>query len=251
MGSGTLTDATDGTTAAADAVNQYRSALVQVLFPRNVSGVVADLAGEIGSSSIEWLKAHIASGYWKLGDIKPHHTYNGAAPIDQGWFPCLGGVINETNYDAIHGAGAWDIYVVSSALDGLYSPDMTGKYLVGAAATAQDGTGALTFTGNASNQTDIAHTHTGPEHGHQWYESNATTESDQTFDTGGNLEVITTGSTKTAGNVAIESEAAQVNPPGADMHTSHAGTGLTGSGGSGTQDIQPESLEVIYYLRII
>lgn len=225
MGTNTIATVSDGTVIDASDLNQYKTSLVNDLVPRNTAGAPTDLDGSLGSTTYSWLKAHIESGYWTVGDIKPHHTYNGAAPIGQGWFPCLGGVINETNYNAIHGAGAWATYVVSSALDGKYAPDLASGYLTGASSTTQDGSSSITKVGNTSNQINIQHSHTVNSHTH-------------TID-----HVHANGTTITGGGVAVKDAAFAGSSGGTSPGTD--------SQLSTTQSIRPESTEVVYYIRII
>src|SRR5690606_4246231 len=108
----------DGQTVFAADLNQFYTALRRDLIPKDVNGDSLNNGGSLGSSTYQWLKAFINSGYWDAGDLKYHMDYSGATPIGQGWYPCDGTTINETNYDALHGAGSWDIYVISSPLDG-------------------------------------------------------------------------------------------------------------------------------------
>ena len=60
MGTGSLTTETDGDTANAADVNQYKNALLENLVPRNTAGVATDLAGSLGTSALRWLNAYIS-----------------------------------------------------------------------------------------------------------------------------------------------------------------------------------------------
>jgi len=258
MGEGTLVTKVTGTVIKVDDVNQYKAALNENIVPRNASGVATTLEGTLGTSSIEWLKAHIASGYWSAGDIKPHHSYDGAVPIDQGWFPCLGAVINETNYDAIHGAGSWDTYVVSSLLDGKYAPDLSDKYLVGNNTTTQDGASTITGVGNSGHMKDMTHDHDHwhymGNHNHQWYQYNGIAGAhDESFNGSGNDSLITY-TTKT-GRGIMTNNGNDVSKLSTDYYTDMEGATVQTQNNDQSalysMDMQPESIEVVYYIRII
>lgn len=268
MGTNAISDISDGTGADASDINQITSALRQDHVPRNASGIATANSGNLGQSSLAWLKAYIASGYWTCGDIKPHHSYNGATPIDQGWFPCDGTIVNQTNYDAIHGAGSWATYVISSPIDGKYSPDMVGKYPVGAASTTQDGSVAITSVGNANNTRNLSHTHphshtvnshthTDPTgHNHQWHLSNTT--NDFSYDASGSQTIISGATPGTgiaydsAGNPTLNQDLYTTNSSFGTTSAETPGTDVSGvSGLSTTESIQPESIEATFYIRII
>lgn len=249
MGTDTIPVRSDGQTIQSTHPNLLRTVLIGDLVPRNASGIATDEAGNLGTSTLAWLKAFIASGYFSVGDIKAHHTFNGTAPIGHGWMLCDGRVVSEANYNTEHGAGTWATYIGSSPIDSLNLPDLTGKFLVGAASTTQDGTVAITYTGNASNQVNLQHTHTGPAHVHKIYEFQGGAN-DQSYDVTGNAQTLPTGGIKAGGQAHIEYSTAATNAPD-DMYTTEAGTGNTGNGLSTTQSIQPHSLQVVYYMRII
>jgi hypothetical protein len=246
-------------------VNDIRSALYQDLVPRNASGTTTSLAGGIGTSTYLWLKARIASGYWSLGDIKIHHTYNGAAPIDEGWMLMDGRQVTQANYDTEHGSGHWATYVGSSSLLNKFLPNMTGKYAVGAATTTQSGSIAITFTGNASNQINIQHSHAVVNAELVYAHQSGTT--DDAFyglgDTPGTPCTLTRGANKNSlslliGNttaLATALGAGNFSPPSsscsANFYTAGEASNGTGTALSATQSIQPESLQVLYYMRVI
>lgn len=265
MGIGAISDVADATVADASDINQYSAALRQDHVPRNASGIAANDSGSIGQSTLKWLKAHIASGYWTCGDIKPHHSYNGAAPIDNGWFPCDGTIINQTNYDAIHGVGAWTTYIGSSILDGKYAPDLLNGYITGVASTTKDGTASITNIGNTGNTINVDHfhavsnhTHTETLHNHIWYDSKTASVEDISYDTNGDSVDINGGATvKDAGVFGINSTSGAAEALG-DKFTAKNTSSSTGGSTpntdsklSGAQDIRPNSLEATYYVRII
>jgi len=269
MGVGSIADVSDGTVADASDLNQYSSALRQDNVPRNASGIATDLSGNLGQSSLQWLKAYIAAGYWTIGDIKPHHSYNGAAPIDQGWFPCDGTIISEASYNSLHGAGSWATYVITSALDGKYAPDATSGYLVGVTSTTKDGSIAITNVGNSSNQINVSHSHTvnshthsTPSHRHQWYNSTGSFSDDQSYNSSGSAIDFTIPGANNKDNLDVGFEGpiahgADWKGPGVDYYTNNS-SGTSGGATPGTnsqlsssQDIRPNSVEVTYFIRII
>jgi hypothetical protein len=168
-----------------------------------------------------------------IGTIKMHHTFNGAAPLGRGWMICNGNVINQTNYDAIHGSGRYvRDQVASGPLAGKTLPNMVNNYPVGVAATTQTGSGTITSVGNVGHVIDISHNH-------QWYESNAPS-TDQSFDSSGNP--ISIGGTGQAGT-HLDVKFASDQGPNADMYTTIAG--------SSAKNIQPESIQLIFKIRVI
>lgn len=241
-------------------VNDIRTALYQDLVPRSSSGTTTSLGGSLGTATYLWLKARIASGYWSLGDIKVHHTYNGAAPIDEGWMLCDGRQITEAAYNTEHGSGHWATYVGSSSLLNKYLPNMTGKYIVGSATTTQSGSIAITFSGNASNQVNLQHTHTYTQDPQLIYVRNATTTDDYQIDDTVNLHSVGGGTVKNSNSLLVGNTtslnatlgANATRPPWSTWYTQgdlvHVNTG---NGGSTTQSIAPESLAALIYMRVI
>lgn len=246
-------------------VNDIRSALYQDLVPRDASGTTTSLGGNIGTATYQWLKARIASGYWQAGDIKIHHTYNGAVGIGEGWMLMDGRQITQANYDTEHGSGHWATYVGSSTLVNKYLPNMSAKYTVGAATTTQDGSIAITFSGNASNQVNLQHTHSHTLEPQAIYVRQFSTTDDQIYSDGTVIpntdpHSIARGTAKNSLSLLVGNStninatlgANTVNPPAASLYTSGDSTYITtGNGGSTTQSIQPESLQVVYYMRVI
>lgn len=237
MGTETAPTATDGTIITASHVNTLADMMQIDFVPRNSSGVPTDVAGALGSTSYKWLKAFIESGYWNVGDIKAHHSYNGAAGPGHGWFLCDGSIINEANYEAQSWAsvGDWDEFVGSSPRDGKYAPNFTDKYPVGAATTTQDGTSAITAVGNAGSEIDI-------QHNHVWYNATGVSSDDQTFDVDGSAVTLIE---------AIKSTSARQLSVVQAISTTALGDSWTTKVLSASQDIQPESIEVQFYIRII
>lgn len=244
MGLANIPSAADGTPIPASDHNALAAALKIDLVPRNSSGNATANAGLLGTPTFPWKRADITTGYFVCGDVKMFHDYNGLLSPGQGWMKMNGDICNETNYDAIHGAGSWDLYIITSPLDGKYLPNANSKYPIGKTDTSQAGTVAITFVGNASHQVSLAHTHTGPAHRHEWYRYAAPGQG-YSFDVNGN---------QTAGNTSgLSGIQTNGDVPGhqGSFYTADAGTGNTGSGGSATQNIQPESLELEFWMRII
>jgi hypothetical protein len=247
-GSNTLLSVTGGRVQTSH-VNQYFTALGLDFVPRNSSGTPTNIGGSLGSSTYKWLKSFVESGYWRAGDLKMHHTYNGTVVCGEGWMLSDGRVINQANYDTEKGAGHWATYVVSSPLDGKYLPNFTGRYGVGKATTTQDGTVAITTVGNASNQVDISHTHTVANHVHQWLVDQGTSTNNASYNSGGSQTNFTFNTTASGEHIVTLQGA--VSRVSGSYYTSLAGGQTSSSSGSSTQSIQPDSVEVQYCMRII
>ena len=255
MGTGSFTDQNDGEVADAVDVQQLIDAGKGDLVPRNSSGVATANAGDLGTSTYPFKKAHITTGFFCAGMIMPIHDFNGTITPGQGWMKCDGSIINETNYDAIHGAGSWDTFIGSSALDGKYTPNMNNKYLVGVTNTTQTGASALTSVGNASHASSAAsHSHSLPNHNHIWYGSTGDSATDDaTYDSNSSSSNITATS-KTGGEYIQVGSGAGLglkNDDGNNLYTSidigQSNTGLA----SPAVNVQPESIQVEYWIRII
>lgn len=242
MGVNTLNDQSDGTSITVDDVNQYKSAISGDFYPRNESGAIEDVSGSLGNDSFNWLEALIEVGYWDAGDIKAHHSYNGAAEIGQGWYPCDGSVINETNYDNIHGAGAWAKYIISSWFDSKSAPDMASKYLVGAADTANDGSATA---GNTSSIVDFTHGHTLTGHTHKWQDS---------FNGSTNSALFVSNASPAKGTYNADGTTQGISS-GTNLGSREYWTSLvyptTTTALTTPIEVRPVSVEVIYYIRII
>lgn len=272
---------------------QYKTALQIDLLPRNSSGVVTKDAGSLGDAARPWKNAFITTGYWTIGDIKLHHSFNGAAPIGQGWMLMDGRVVNLANYDAEHSPGDWVKFIGSSGLNGLNLPPMTNKYPVGVAATTQDGSAPITPVGNTSHQINLQHSHTTnahihtvvnhvhsgsnhshavAAHNHQWLIVNPSNANDQTFDVNGTTKNLTQSGNKdsaallgmqaddesfldfpayTSNRSLITDLSGTNDTGGATPDTGTQSDSGTDNQLSVTQSIQPESIEVQYYMRII
>lgn len=281
MGSDTLVARTNGQTIDETWFNVIRSILSGDIFARNANGVVESLSGNLGSETYKFLKAHIASGYWKCGDLKIHNTYNGltGCEIDQGWMLCDGRVIAGSSYDVEHGSGSWNTYIITSPLDGRYLPNYTNRYIVGASATTQTGTSAFTTVGNASHQININHTHTiahthTVNHSHMlWqYDENFSNPLDRyrVFDVDGTAQIFNSGvfgatsasaTSTTDLGISITTMAAISSAGTAramvtlytskETPTTSEDSTTSTDALSATQSIQPDSIVAQIYMRII
>lgn len=247
-GSNTLATKNEGDIISSDDVNQYKSAFTVDIVPRNSSGVATTNGGELGTSSLKFKRANVTTGYLFVGQVIMFHDFNGTVSPGQGWMKCNGDVINETNYDAIHGAGSWDTYVVSSSLDGKHTPDMNSRYPVGVTNTTQTGSSAITSVGNTGHQVALPnHTHSTPSHNHQWYNNDAATA--RTYDTNGDLINIP-GSSSGAPTSSIRIGADAGSEMDGNAWTADS-SGTTGNPSAATISHQPESIQFEFWIRII
>ena len=246
MGTNTLVTKNINDTNDENDLNQFNQALSGEFSPRNNAGVVSNISGSLGMEQLRFLKASIAKGYWGPGDIKAHHSYNGVASISNGWYPCDGSIVNESNYNDIHGAGAWDTFIGTSVFDGKYTPNLNGKYISGTTATTEDGSGAISTVGNSSSQIDLTHTHTGIEHNHNWYVPGIGSGASAIVGTSVSGNEGTFNSSGSSINIPVSG----TGPLNAYCYTSNSNPSTTSSG-SATQDIRPDSIEVTFYMRII
>jgi len=246
MGTNNIPTAVDGTTIPASNHNSLKEAMGNDLVPRNTSGVPTDLEGDIGTDALRFLVAKIASGYFFAGQILPFHSYNATLTPGHGWMKCDGRIVNSTNYDAEYASGDWTKYIKNSDIDGLYLPDLTGdKYLSGVAATTQDGSIALTEVGTTSKVVNLQHSHTVDSHNHEWYDNNGGSTAHSFDSSGSDKSIAASGGS----GLGIEANSG-ILVMSTGFHTSNASPG-TDNQLSATQTIQPRSIEVIYYMRII
>lgn len=219
--------------------NIIARALSNDFVPRNSSGEPTNDAGTLGTSAYSFLKAFISRGHFKAGNVKMHHSFNGAISPGEGWMLCDGRQVTKTNYDAEHGAGAWDTYIISSPLLNRYLPSMNNKFPVGVSATTKDCVSATPASvGNAGNNTNLAHNH-------KWFNATGNpATADQLYDSSGNPYNIN----YTTKNQAIHGLAAMVWPSG---RPAISDSYYTNNGGSASKDIKPSSIEMQYYMRII
>jgi hypothetical protein len=178
------------------------------------------------------------------GSVQMFHTFNGAVAIPRGWMRMDGSVVNTTNYEAIHGAG-------TAATDGLSSspllaknlPSMTNRYAVGSTTTTQDGSSAITAVGNSGNTVNLSHTHSMPFN--------------FGFDNSGGLFLFGSGITfnqSIVGPVPRNWQVTGTATTGSFNVRSHNGStadATTNTSLSSSQSIQPDSIQLIYIIKVI
>lgn len=207
--------------------------------------------GRATSGNTEYNYTNPSSDF--IGKIVEMHTFGGTVPIPRGYMICNGNAINEANYNAVHGAGAYQQDGISvSPLLGKLLPNMVNRYSVGAASTPQDGSVAITTTGNVNHQVSLAHSHTVNAHNHQWYNIDSGSSDDESYNSSGtaiNLPLTTVsngtgealqGTVRSAGDRYIST----------NLYTNNDSPG-TNSQLSASQSIKPESIEVIKLIRVI
>jgi hypothetical protein len=190
-----------------------------------------------------------------VGEIRMFHTFNNTISIPRGWMKLNGNVVNQANYDALHGAGAFvQDNIASSVLFNKTLQDATDKYPIGKSTTPL----AHTYTGNTNHSvTGFSHTHTA-RHIHQWYEyragssarsynssGSATTNFEPSDPNDGDSEGISFIDFSPADQISKNcyTRRPQTNSAGDEGTTN---TGLTNT----TRDLQPHSFDIIYMIRV-
>ncbi len=197
------------------AINQT---LIGDLVPRNPSGVAQSIAGALGTVFYPFKKMFIVAGEYGPGDIIWAYDFAGMIPPGQGWMKMDGRIVSEANYDAEHGAGSWAEYAAASPLVGKYLPNMTGKYLIGTSGSTQNGLVPITYAGNPAHKVNLAHTHT----------------------------AINVSTVARSGTNYFSMDNTAGFPDWDHNHSAVANSAL-----SAEQVIQPESIAVRYYMRVI
>lgn len=175
------------------------------------------------------------------GSVMQFHTFNGAVDIPRGWMKLNGDVVNQTNYDAIHGAGTYTTDgIASSALLSKNLPDMDTHYATGSDTTTQDGSVAITTVGNAGNQINLQHSHT---------EGNLAAHMSANIPgTVMKYEIVSGVRTHTT----TRSFPATVTSSSTSGETFGIATsGTTDTALSTTQSIRPDSVEFIFIMKVI
>lgn len=158
---------------------------------------------------------------------------------------CDARLVSQANYDTEHGSGHWATYIGSSPLNGKNLPDMRNIYPAGVSATTQDGSAPISGVGAGSHAVDLSHRH-------QWYQSKGATQIDATYDADGSSTDLRSGGG--SGGVGGDTN------PGPNIEKSdfthvdgpiHTASYYTNKGLSASQSIQPDSMQAVYYMRII
>jgi len=163
-----------GTLADADEANANFNNHRGTLLPIAESTATSlDDTYDLGTSTKRWSTIYSKKiitniGQWQVGNIKQRYSYNNTVPVEQGWMLCDGRQVTIANYDAEHSSGSWTTYIGSSVgaspIANLYLPQLCNNYLpIGASATSEAGTSALSTFGLVSTNNNItiaAHSHT-------------------------------------------------------------------------------------------
>lgn len=252
MGNDSIPSRVTGQTIIDEFFNLLKRVLSGALVPRNTSGIATDLSGDLGTESLRYKKAFIASGYFSAGDIKPHHSFDGLVGPGQGWMLMDGREINEENYDAEHGEGSWETFIGSSPLEGLLLPDTRNDtYLAGSEQTTADGESAIPQVGSNT------HSHSIPNHNHQWYGWSNDPDSHDTVFIGSlasptAARVNANPQPKNANVVGIAIQAAAQTLVGGSSPAANGSLWTSNTSiSAGTSDGRPKSINVQFYMRII
>lgn len=182
-----------------------------------------------------------------IGEVRMMHTFNTTLTLPRGWMKLNGDVVNQTNYETLHGAGTYATDgVAASPLLNKNLPNAISKYPVGVSTTTQNGSSAITYVGNASNQINIQHSHVVDDHNHHWYNLGVT--QDSSYASNGTTLVGFTGAGNNNG-IAFNT-APTANSIQTDFYTGDTSAN-TNNAGSTTQSIQPHSFELIYIMKVI
>lgn len=175
-----------------------------------------------------------------VGEVRIFKTFNGTLPIPAGWF-VLGGysgqtatqnddaiVLNQTNYEAIHGIGTWVSHGANlSPLVNFNLPNVNyregGSFFVGSDQSVDATQNGVAMASLGSHTKDLSHTHVGGSHTHPVVSTNHSN-----ITGGGSDLVFFDGSVSgSGGNVATTSSL------------------------SSAQDIKPRSFGAFYIMRVI
>lgn len=236
MGSGNITTRANATPTDAAWFNEYQSALSLDIVPRDASAVATDEGASLGSATYKFKKMNVASGYFKPGDIKWRHSYNGTVTVSQGWMLCDGREVTKDNYDTEHGAGSWDLYIGVSAIQNKKLPNLIDRYAKGVDDTTQNGDAAITSVGTA-NHLYVT------DHAHKWYIATTSAAADKTY--GPNDMVgksLAPAEYEKNDGVYLLPIIPSTSGMVSDLYTATV---------SQSVDIQPDSIEAMPYMRII
>jgi hypothetical protein len=189
------------------------------------------------------------------GVVQMFHTFNNTVALPRGWMKLNGDIVNQTNYDAIHGVGAYAADgVAASSLNGVNLPNIINKYAVGVSNTTQDGSSAITSVGNSGNTINLQHDH-GSINSRKWHEfGSASPNNGYSFnsDNFANLSVfgshVSTSGSDTGLLVGTGSASSLSGVSG--VYNDDAGVEMPNDL-STSQSIQPESIELIYIIKVV
>lgn len=186
-----------------------------------------------------------------VGEVKMFYDFAGTLSIPRGWMIENGDQVTEAAYNAIHGAGAYAADGISaSPLLNKHLPDMQNKFAKGITATAQNGSVAITASGNASHTINILHDHA---HNHKWYEFDNDTVHESYSSTGTSRNLESTADVNDSGIVFSRGSTAGAIDPGiagvidADQYTSNDSTSAL----SATQSIEPHTIAHMFIIKVI
>jgi len=225
-GSGSLSVRVDGTTI------EISGDVLQLVSGGISTGQIAD--GAITNEKLA------PTAQTPAGSVQMFHTFNGTVTIPRGWMILNGDIVNEANYDAIHGAGAYTTdNIGSSALLTKNLPDMVDRYSVGVESTTQSGAAPITSVGNAGSTINLQHDHEAGDLASLF-----------SFNAGNDLVYRTIGASSWTSTRFLTATA--VGSTGVSGLTSGIEvSGDTANSLSTSQSIEPDSIELIYIIKVI
>ena len=210
MGTNTIADVSDGTTADASDLNQYSTALREDFVPRNASGAATSGAGDLGTATYKWQDLNIAGN----ATIDGTATITGDVTIATNFtnYEPLGtvktSILTVAQFQAIMGTN-WVLMDGSSCagsdLDTLTSISTLPNLVDGGALVQTDSDGNIS---NLTNGANLSHTHV----------QNATYP-----DGGGGYDVYNQSSTALSGGSTHVLEAGGSLGVGSDLSTDSSG----------------------------
>lgn len=241
MGANTPATRANGTPPNIDATwfNDLLDAIALGMVPRVLAtGVPTNSAGNLGTASLSWTRLY-AEADFSVGDLKLHHSYNGAAIAGDGWMLCDGRQVNQSNYDAEHGAGTWNSYIGSSSLQDKFLPSFPGRYMAGVAVTTQDGTLPINGIGNPLHAANFTHVH-------KWYTQTGGSGLNSSFGPTGSARTLVTPSGSGSAGLVFNTSAS-----GIPNNFYLTGDYYTAPAGDMARNVQPDSIEYLVYMKII
>lgn len=188
------------------------------------------------------------------GEVRMFHTFGGLIPIPRGWMKLDGSVVNKTSYDALHGAGTFEIDKINSSLFlNRNLPNSVNKFPIGKAGTTQNGSVPHTYFGNANHSKNMNHTHTLNDHVHKWHQP--ASGDNESFDSSGDPYAISESGNITTPFMGTHSYTGR-DQLQQDLYTDQYlrdddNNPITSSNGTiATQNVQPRSFDTIYIIKI-